>query len=326
MEGERMTAVRGRGLLAAATAILAIAAAFAAGPAAPGTGHAESEACLAAAPAAAMFDSLAALGATSTARATDGRERSTAWASGSTEIPGPKPQTSAAFAAEIPVWFHVVAASERPRDGWVSDRQIEEQIAVMNLAFAGFYDGAETGFRFRLAGVTRTVNAEWFAQETFEAEVAMKSALKRGDATTLNVYSTSGGGFLGWAYYPSIVAQRQYQVLDGVVIHFDSVPGGKIRNYNLGFTAVHEAGHWLGLAHTFEGGCFGKGDEVDDTPAEATPTSGCPVDKDTCTAPGLDPVHNFMDYSYDACYEEFTPGQATRGQQQFLHWRVKHGY
>ena len=319
-----MKQVRGRATVVVATALVALVAIFTAGPAAAG-GHAESAACTPAAPGSDVFSSLASLAASGTARGE--RERSTVWASGSTEIsPGSRPRTSAAFSTTIPVWFHVVAASTSPRDGWLSDRQVEEQIAVLNLAFAGFYDGAETGFRFTLEGVTRTVDAEWFAQDTFQAEVAMKTALKRGDARTLNLYSTSGGDYLGWAYYPSIVAQRQYQVLDGVVVHFDSVPGGKFKPYNLGFTAVHEAGHWLGLAHTFEGGCFGKGDEVADTPAEATPTSGCPVDKDTCTAPGLDPVHNFMDYSYDACYEEFTPGQGTRAQEQYLHWRVKHGY
>jgi hypothetical protein len=130
----------------------------------------------------------------------------------------------------------------------------------MNLSFGGFYGGVDTGFRFTLAGLDYTDNAEWFAQETFAAEVAMKSALKQGDATALNIYSTSGGGFLGWAYYPKIVTSNQYQVLDGVVIHYGSVPGGPIEGFNLGFTATHEAGHWLGLAHTFEQGCQGHGD------------------------------------------------------------------
>jgi hypothetical protein len=154
----------------------------------------------------------------------------------------------------------------------------------------------------------------------------MKSALKRGDSTALNLYTTSGGGLLGWAYYPSIVKYQQYEVLDGVVVNYGSLPGGDIARFNLGFTATHEVGHYLGLAHTFEFGCQGHGDYVDDTPAMAVPTSRCPVGKDTCPEPGLDPIHNYMDYSDDACYDQFTEGQATRAQQQYLFWRVKKGY
>lgn len=256
------------------------------------------------------------------------RERDTRGIASTTEIPaGSTPTTSASFTAEIPVWFHVVAASTRPRDGWVSHTQITDQIAVLNGAFGAGYGGAQTGFRFRLAGVTRTVNKAWFEMATFSDELEAKTALQRGDATTLNMYSNSGGGYLGWAYYPSIVANKEtYQKLDGTVIHFDSMPGGKIRNYNKGHTATHEVGHWLGLVHTFAQGCQGHGDYVDDTPAQATPSSGCPVGNDTCTAPGTDPIHNYMDYSYDACYNQFTGGQAERAQEQYQHWRVQVGY
>jgi hypothetical protein len=241
------------------------------------------------------------------------------------EIQGGGPQASSSFAASIPVYFHVI---HNGAVGNVSDATINEQMAVLNSAFAGFYGGVSTGFSFTLAGVDRTNNAAWFdAEPGSSEEFAMKGALKRGGSTALNIYSTSGAQdfFLGWAYFPKInVWYKKFAVLDGVVIHWGSMPGGPFGSaFSLGQTATHEAGHWLGLYHTFERGCQADGDRIDDTPEMLVPTSGCPVGKDTCPQAGLDPIHNYMDYSFDSCYEEFTAGQAVRMQKQFLHWRLK---
>ena len=221
----------------------------------------------------------------------------------------------------VPVWFHVIHDAG---EGNVSDRAIDAQIRVLNVTFGGGEGGDDTGFSFELAGVTRTDNARWYAIRSGGAEHEMKHALKTGDDATLNLYSTSGGAYLGWAYLPEITDTAQ-AYLDGVVIDWRTMQGVSDAyedEFDEGETATHEVGHWLNLEHTFYGGCNRTGDFVDDTPAMKTPTSGCPEGKDTCPAPGLDPVENYMDYSFDDCYTEFTPGQTQRMRDAWLLWRA----
>lgn len=234
-----------------------------------------------------------------------------------------KGKAGSKFKATIPVYMHIVTDGTI---GNVTDRQIAAQIAVLNNTFAGGEGGTRTGFSFTLAGVTRTDNAAWFyAGPGGTNEKPMKQALHQGGANALNFYSTTAGPYLGWAYYPDITTKPGQEFLDGVVINWESIPGTSTTfagRYDQGETATHEVGHWLNLAHTFEGGCNAKGDGVADTPAERTPTSGCPVGKDTCPEPGLDPIHNYMDYSYDQCYTEFTPGQTQRMRDAWLYYRA----
>jgi Pregnancy-associated plasma protein-A len=228
-----------------------------------------------------------------------------------------------AFKASVPVYFHVITDGAT---GSLTDAQIAAQMDVLDVTYAGGEGGAKTGFSFRLAGVTRTDNADWFYTGPGGTnEHTMKSTLHQGGNDALNLYSTTAGPYLGWAYLPDIVTKPGQAYLDGIVIDWESIPGTSTTyagRYDQGETATHEAGHWLDLEHTFYGGCNAKGDFVEDTPAEKTPTSGCPAGKDTCSAPGLDPIHNYMDYSYDSCYTEFTAGQTQRMHDAWLLYRA----
>ena len=227
------------------------------------------------------------------------------------------------FRATVPVYFHVITDGST---GSLTATQIAAQIAVLNATFAGAEGGARTGFSFTLAGVTHTDNAAWFATNPGgNDENSMKRALHQGGPNALNLYTATAGDYLGWAYLPDIVTKPGREFLDGVVIDWESLLGVSTTyagRYDQGETATHEVGHWLNLEHTFFGGCNAKGDFVDDTPAQKVPTGGCPEGKDTCRQPGLDPIHNYMDYSYDTCYTQFTPGQAQRMGDAWLLYRA----
>jgi hypothetical protein len=226
---------------------------------------------------------------------------------------------------------HENTAAEKAR--W--ERMIDAQIQVLNDSYAGRTapDAANTPFRFSLSKVTYSVNSAWDTVVPSKAgvEKQMKAALYEGDARTLNVYAGNiGGGLLGWAYFPNGYNHgRDY--IDGVVMLDESMPGGvdpdtgEPWKYGLGDTLTHEVGHWMMLEHTFAHGCAASGDWVTDTAPEAVPQFDCPIGADTCAAPGLDPIHNFMDYTQDSCMNMFTQGQADRMSDAWQQFRASGG-
>ncbi|MFZ0063805.1 MAG: zinc metalloprotease [Pyrinomonadaceae bacterium] len=231
-------------------------------------------------------------------------------------------QLSATGSITIPVYFHVINRGMGIQNGDVPDRMIRAQIKVLNEAYDGSTGGAATAFRFELADITRTTNEFWYNMGYGSiAEREAKAALHQGGADALNFYTANlGSNLLGWATFPwSYHAKPE---LDGVVCLFSSLPGGSTVPYDEGDTGTHEVGHWLGLYHTFQGGCSTNNDYIDDTPAEFVPAFDCPVGRDSCTRlPGLDPITNFMDYTDDSCMFQFTADQAFRADGMFAQYR-----
>ena len=216
----------------------------------------------------------------------------------------------------IPVYWHRIHGTGGV-GGTVTNSQIAQQMAVLNAAYLG------SGFTFQSPVVDDTNNATWYTCSGGTCETQMKNALRKGGSNALNIYSNNmGGGLLGWATFPSSYASQP--MMDGVVILYSSVPGGTAAPYDLGDTATHEVGHWMGLYHTFQGGCSTSGDGVSDTPAEKSAAFGCPVGRNTCTGtkyPGNDPITNFMDYTDDACMNTFSAGQNARMNTMWTAYR-----
>jgi hypothetical protein len=233
----------------------------------------------------------------------------------------------------IPVVVHVIRASNGTT-GHVSDALVQSQIDVLNEDFLAIADtngapGTDVQIEFYLAtedpdgnptsGITYSSNTTWFNDGgSYWNQLAWDTS------RYMNIYTNTADGALG--YVPDlpqggIAGSNQ----DRIVILWSSfgrnAPIGP--PFNQGRTLTHEVGHYLGLEHTFNGGCgsaaacYTTGDLICDTPSQSSPTDGC--SGSSCSSP--DPIHNYMDYSDDLCMWEFTPEQARRMRCSLEHYR-----
>eukprot|EP01032_Pedospumella_encystans_P016951 gene16951-19317_t len=147
----------------------------------------------------------------------------------------------------VRAYLHIITDSKG--FGNIPVSAIDEQMIVLNKAVKG------SSIQFELSGTAVIANDNWYNAKMYsDAEKQMKMALRRGGYNDLNIYTTAqSDNTLGWGTYPGNVGSVFDQ--DGVVVDFRTFPGGSFAPYNLGQTVSHEVGHWLGLQHTFNGGC-----------------------------------------------------------------------
>ncbi len=205
---------------------------------------------------------------------------------------------------------------------------VQSQIDVLNQDF-GFYNAdangvpaqfpaGDTGIQFCLAtvdpngaatdGITRYGTNTNMGNNTGRTEVIAATKWPREDY--MNIWSAPDLPFLGLATVPGTGGLPNSNQ-DFVLVASSTFGGpgfGTASPYDLGRTATHEVGHWLGLFHIWGNGCASD-DGISDTPEQEGSNFGCPNHPSPTCGNSGDMFMNYMDYTNDACMFSFSIGQ-----------------
>ena len=252
----------------------------------------------------------------------------------------------------IPVVVHVVHDNTANNIGGagnanIADTQILNQIRILNEDYRrkagtkGFNNnpiGADTGIEFYLAktdpdgnsstGITRHLYTDKRSFDIFSDETILVNIVSWPSDRYLNIWvvKSLSSAFLGVAQFPSVsgiggldTSGDLQDKTDGVIIDYRTFGIGATvssRLYNLGRTATHEIGHWLGLLHTWGDANCGD-DFCADTPVcqGGNQSNNCGPFFSNCTGTRTrNMTENYMDYSPDSCMNVFTKNQTERIQ------------
>jgi gliding motility-associated-like protein len=234
----------------------------------------------------------------------------------------------------LPVVVHIIH-NNGPEN--ISDLQVLTAIQHLNEAYAntGYYDpsdGVDTHIQFCMAqrdpdnnptnGITRDVSVHTIMDQTapINDDQNIKNIRRWNPLCYINIWivASISPSIAGYANLPA----NHGSSTDGIVITA-SVFG---TSYPNDIVVAHEMGHYLGLYHTFEGGCTNTdcsidGDRVCDTPPDqSTVAIGCDQSVNSChtdmlsgfTTDQNDLTKDYMDYGNYDCMKLFTQGQADR--------------
>lgn len=203
-----------------------------------------------------------------------------------------------------------------------------EYVGTITSNFAGISSDMEVEFRLATLdpngnctdGITRT-----YSTLTEAASDNVKDLIAWPNTKYLNIWVVksiqedgSGSGItLGYAYFPNVMNWNPG--IDGIICRADALGANSSRS---GRTLSHEVGHYLGLAHTFEGSCGFDGDDCPDTPNEnGNANFGCDYSYNPCGTSLPANVENIM--SYSSCVKMFTNNQKNIVDNTFQDYRFQ---